>query len=84
MEEQQLVTVNAALKVRVPKHTKNVRRRFLSLLDAQRLIDSCQDQELKFALYFSIHTGARLHRDNPGKTRMVQRKEPVDPHHGKR
>jgi integrase len=58
-EEQQLVTCNVALKVRVPKHTKNVRRRFLSLPDAQRLIDSCEDQELKFALYFSIHAGAR-------------------------
>jgi integrase len=59
VEEQQLVSVNAALKVRVPKHTKNVRRRFLSLPDAQRLIDSCQDQELKFALYCSIHAGFR-------------------------
>ena len=59
VEEQQLVSQNVALKVRVPKHTKNVRRRFLSLLDAQRLIDSCEDQELKFALYFSIHAGAR-------------------------
>jgi integrase len=59
MEEAQLVTSNAALKVRVPKHTKNVRRRSLSLPDAQRLLDNCQDQELKFALYFSIHAGAR-------------------------
>jgi integrase len=58
-DEQQLVSSNVALKVRVPKHTKNVRRRFLSLPDAQRLIDSCQDQELKFALYASIHAGFR-------------------------
>ncbi len=59
MEETGLVTSNAALKVRVPKHTKNVRRRFLSLADAQRSIDSCQDQESKFALYCSIHAGFR-------------------------
>jgi integrase len=59
VEEQQLVSQNVALKVRVPKHTKNVRRRFLSLPDAQRLLDNCQDEELRFALYFSIHAGAR-------------------------
>jgi integrase len=59
VDEQQLVTVNAADKVRIPKHSKNVRRRFLSLPDAQQLIDSCQDQELKFALCCSIHAGFR-------------------------
>jgi integrase len=67
-DEQQLVTVNVADKVRIPKHTKNVRRRFLSLPDAQRLIDACDDQELKFALYCSIHAGFRYIEVNSSKT----------------
>jgi integrase len=58
-EERHLVLYNAADKVRVPKHTKAVRRNFLPLRDAERLIDSCVDPELRFALYCSIHAGFR-------------------------
>jgi integrase len=36
-----------------------VRRRFLSLADAQKLIDNAQDQELKFALLCSLHAAFR-------------------------
>jgi integrase len=50
---------NPADKVKVPRHTKAVRRNFLPLRDAQRLIDSCVDPELRFALYCSIHAGFR-------------------------
>jgi site-specific recombinase XerC len=67
-DEQQFVTVNVADKVRIPKYTKNVRRDFLSLSDAQRLLDSCEDQELKFALYCSLHAGFRMIEVTPGKT----------------
>jgi integrase len=46
-------------KVKVPRHTKAVRRVFLPLRDAERLIDSCVDPELRFALYAAIHAGFR-------------------------
>jgi hypothetical protein len=45
MKERNLVLFNAARKVRVPKYNKNVRRRFLSLPDLQRLIDSCPGRQ---------------------------------------
>jgi integrase len=57
VNEREILQHNVALKVRVPKHRKNVRRDFLSLADAQRLLDNCEDQELKFALYCSLHAG---------------------------
>jgi integrase len=58
--EREILTINVADKVRIPKYTKNVRRDFLSLAQAQRLLDSCDDQELKFALYCSLHAGFRM------------------------
>jgi integrase len=59
-DEQQLVTYNAADKVKVPKHSKAVRRLFLSLSDSERLIDNCQDEELRFALLCGLHAGFRF------------------------
>src|ERR1700730_1940589 len=59
MKERNLLLFNAAKKVRVPKYNKNVRRRFLSLPDLQRLLDNCEDPELKFAIYAMGHAGMR-------------------------
>jgi hypothetical protein len=59
MKERNLLLFNAARKVRVPKYNKNVRRRFLSLPDLQRLLDNCEDSELKFAIYAMGHAGMR-------------------------
>jgi integrase len=59
MEERHLLLTNVAKKVRVPKYNKNVRRRFLGLLELQRLIDNCEDLELKFAIYCMSHAGMR-------------------------
>jgi integrase len=49
----------AAEKVKIPRHTKSVRRNFRPLPDVQRLIDHCVDEELRFALYCMIHAGFR-------------------------
>jgi integrase len=59
-EERHLLLYNPADKVRVPKYSKAVRRNFLLLRDAQKLIDNCIDEELRFALYCGIHAGFRL------------------------
>ena len=59
-DEQQLVTYNAADKVKVPRHSKAVRRVFLSLSDSERLIDNCPDEELRFALFCALHAGFRF------------------------
>ncbi len=58
-EYRRLTLFNAAEKVRAPRHTKMVRRNFLSLAEAQRLIDHCVDSELRFALFCAIHAGLR-------------------------
>jgi hypothetical protein len=50
-EERHLVLYNAVDKVKVLRHSKAVRRVFLSLRDAERLIDGCVDEELRFALF---------------------------------
>jgi integrase len=60
IDERHLVLYNAALKVRIPKHPKSVRRVFLPLRDAQRLIDTCVNEELRFALFCAIHAGFRF------------------------
>jgi integrase len=59
-DERQLVDWNAADKVKVPRHSKAVRRVFLSLNDAERLIDNAVDEELRFALFCALHEGFRF------------------------
>jgi integrase len=59
-EERRVVVINAAEKVKIPRHPKSVRRNFLPFRDAQRLIDHCLDEELRFALYCAIHAGFRF------------------------
>jgi integrase len=59
MEERHLVFYNAADQVKVPRHTKAVRRNFLTQRDAESLIDHCTDQELRVALFCAIHAGFR-------------------------
>jgi integrase len=58
--ERRLVLFNAADKVIVPRHNKPVRRNFLSLKDAQRLIDHAVDEELRFGLFCALHAGMRF------------------------
>jgi integrase len=58
-EERHLILYNPAEKVRVPRHSKAVRRVFLPLRDVQNLIDHCVNEELRFALYCGIHAGFR-------------------------
>jgi integrase len=59
-EARHLLLYNPADKVRVPKFSKAVRRNFLPLRDAQKLIDSCMDEQLRFVLYCGIHAGFRF------------------------
>jgi integrase len=58
-DERRTILHNPADKVKVPRHTKAVRRNFLLLEDAQRLIDNCVDEQLRFALYCALHAGMR-------------------------
>jgi len=58
-DERRLVILNAAEKVKIPRHTRSVRRNFIQLADAQKLIDHCVDEELRFALYCALHAGFR-------------------------
>ncbi len=58
-DERHLLERNPADKVKIPRHTKGIRYNYLPLPDAQRLIDSCVDVELRFALYCAIHAGFR-------------------------
>jgi integrase len=58
-EERRLVLHNAALKVKIPRYAKAVRRHFLPLREAQRLIDHCVDPELRFALFCGLYAGLR-------------------------
>ena len=58
-DERRLVILNAAEKVKIPRHTNSVRRNFIQLVDAQKLIDHCVDEELGFALYCALHAGFR-------------------------
>jgi integrase len=59
-EERHLLLYNPADKVRVPKFSKAVRRNFLPLRTAQKLIDNCMDEQLRFVLYCGIHAGFRF------------------------
>lgn len=59
-DERRLVILNAAEKVKIPRHTRSVRRNFIQLADAQKLIDHCVDEELRFALYCALHAGFRF------------------------
>jgi integrase len=59
-EERHLLLYNPADKVRVPKFSKAVRRNFLPLPAAQKLIDNCMDEQLRFVLYCGIHAGFRF------------------------
>jgi integrase len=59
-DELNLVDHNAAHKVKIPRHSKAVRRVFLSLRDSERLIDGCVDEELRFALFCALHAGLRF------------------------
>jgi integrase len=58
-EDRRLVLYNAAEKVRVPRHSKAVRRNFLPKRDCEALIDHCADEELRYALYCALHAGLR-------------------------
>jgi integrase len=59
LNERRIILYNAALKVKVPRYIKATRRNFLLLRDAQKLIDHCVDEELRFAIFCAIHAGFR-------------------------
>jgi len=48
-----------AAAIVAPRPAPNVRRMFLGPEDARRLIDECENEGLKFALYCSLHAGLR-------------------------
>ena len=51
--------VAATAGVLAPKARPRLRRSFLSREEARRILDSCQDEGLKFALYCALHAGLR-------------------------
>jgi len=55
------LAVNPAAAVQPPARVvmRRRRRRFLMHADARRLIDTCQNPSLKFALYCALHAGMR-------------------------
>ena len=51
---------NPASKVQVPRHSKPVRRVFVSAPEVRKLLNECEDLELKFCLYCGFHAGLRF------------------------
>lgn len=49
----------ATTGVLAPKARPRLRRSFLSREEARRILDTCQDEGLKFALYCALHAGLR-------------------------
>ena len=51
--------VDATAGVVAPKAPPRLRKSFLSQADARRLLDSCQNEGLKFAIFCALHAGLR-------------------------
>ncbi len=50
---------NPASTIHPPKSPPRLRKSFLTREEARKLIDECQDEGLKFALYCALHAGLR-------------------------
>ena len=57
--EKKKISDNPCQKIPRPKKQQRPRKRFLTVEEGRRLLDTCEDPDLKMALYLGLHAGLR-------------------------